>query len=155
MNFVEIYTDGSCKGNPGPGGWAAVIKRGKKKKRISGFVKATTNNRMELMAAVKALESLQKATKVKLFSDSNYLVNGMNKWLTNWKKRYWKTAGRKPVKNMGLWQSLDKLNQKHDVSWNWVKAHDSQIINEECDTIAKLEIEANLEKDNSSLDAEE
>ncbi|MBS3740949.1 MAG: ribonuclease HI [Candidatus Cloacimonetes bacterium] len=148
MNFVEIYTDGSCKGNPGPGGWAAIIKRGDNKSRISGFEKNTTNNRMELMAAIKGLEALSKPTKVELYSDSNYLVKGMNNWLVNWKKRYWKTAAQKPIKNMDLWQSLDKLNQKHQISWNWVKGHSNKIINEECDTIAKLEIEKNIQEDN-------
>jgi len=149
MEAVEIYTDGSCKGNPGPGGWAAIIIVSDKKIRISGFEKDTTNNRMELLAALKALQSLRNPTQVNLHSDSSYLINGMNEWLISWKKRYWKTSAKKPVKNIDLWQELDKMNNKHDVKWSWVKAHNNQVINEECDTIAKLEIERNTKDEES------
>lgn len=138
LSDIVIYTDGACSGNPGPGGWGFVITIGEHILEFSGGAKLTTNNRMELMSAIKALHAISKESKIKLVSDSKYLVEGMTKWLDGWKEKGWKTAGKDPVKNIELWQELDKLNQKHDIKWEWVKGHDGHEFNERCDELARL-----------------
>ncbi len=133
---VTIYTDGACKGNPGAGGWGAVLIYGKTIKKIYGGKKETTNNQMELMAAIKALEALTRPCKVELFTDSKYVKNGIESWLASWKKNNWKTAAKKPVKNVELWQELDRLNAKHHVKWGWVKGHSGHELNDLADELA-------------------
>jgi ribonuclease HI len=133
---IEIFTDGACRGNPGPGGWGALLRSGKKEKRINGSDHNTTNNRMEMQAAIAALESLSRPCNVKLVTDSKYLLDGVNSWLPNWKKRGWKTANKKPVKNEDLWRRLDELVQTHTIDWHWVKGHSGHIENEIVDQLA-------------------
>jgi ribonuclease HI len=134
---VEIYTDGACSGNPGPGGWGAVLSYGDRSKELSGGSAApTTNNRMELMAAIQALESLKRPSKVRLHTDSSYLRNGITGWLASWKRNGWKTASRQPVKNEDLWRRLDAAAAKHDVQWLWVKGHAGDPGNERADALA-------------------
>ena len=136
-NVVEIYTDGACSGNPGPGGWGAVLRYGSHEKELFGGESAkTTNNRMELMAAIQALESLTKPVKVRLHSDSTYLRNGISKWLPNWKRNGWRTADKQPVKNADLWQRLDAAAASHEVDWRWVKGHAGNAGNERADSLA-------------------
>jgi len=144
MKKVSIYTDGACRGNPGPGGWAALIRFGKHEKEISGAVADTTNNRMEMMAAIKALESLTQPCLVDLYTDSNYLKKGMTEWLDGWKKRNWKRADKKPVKNVDLWQELDMMIETHKVSWHWVKGHSGHKENDLVDELANQAIEVLL-----------
>jgi ribonuclease HI len=134
---VEIFTDGACTGNPGPGGWAAILKSGSHEKEIWGGEKATTNNRMELMAAIKALEALKQPSEVTLTTDSRYVMDGITKWMANWKKNGWKTADKKPVKNEELWKALDAAVSRHKVRWRWVKGHDGHPENERCDALAR------------------
>jgi len=141
MAEVEIYTDGACRGNPGPGGWGAVLRYGRHEKELFGGEPDTTNNRMELMAAIRALESLKKPCKVKVTTDSVYVRSGITEWLPNWKRRGWKTAARKPVKNADLWQRLDRAAQAHDVAWHWVKGHSGHPENERADQLANLGID--------------
>ncbi|MGY0398555.1 MAG: ribonuclease HI [Ostreibacterium sp.] len=138
---VTIYTDGACKGNPGIGGWGALLSYGKHEKTICGGEKNTTNNRMELMAAIKALLSLKRSCKIELWTDSTYVKKGISEWIVVWKKNNWKTAAKKPVINQDLWQLLDKLNQKHDISWYWVKGHAGHPGNEIADQLANQGIE--------------
>ena len=134
----KIYTDGACSGNPGPGGWGAVIFDQKdNQKNISGSEKDTTNNRMELIAAISCLESLEKPTTLTLFTDSNYVKGGITEWMKTWKKNEWKTTGKKSVKNVDLWKRLDKARQKHNVTWKWVKGHSGQTENERADELAR------------------
>jgi ribonuclease HI len=134
---VEIYTDGACSGNPGPGGWGAVLSYGGRSKELSGGEAAlTTNNRMELMAAIQALESLRRPSKVRLHTDSSYLRNGITGWLASWKRNGWKTASRQPVKNEDLWRRLDAAAAKHDVQWLWVRGHAGDPGNERADALA-------------------
>ena len=134
---VEIYTDGACSGNPGPGGWGAVLSYGGRRKELSGGEAApTTNNRMELMAAIQALESLKRPSKVRLHTDSSYLRNGITGWLASWKRNGWKTASRQPVKNEDLWRRLDAAAARHDVQWLWVKGHAGDPGNERADALA-------------------
>ncbi len=134
---VEIYTDGGAKPNPnGPGGWAALLISGTHQKELSGGERSTTNNRMELTAAIMALESLKEPCVVKLHTDSQYLKNGITQWMYNWRKNGWKTASKKPVKNQDLWQRLDAATQRHAVSWAWVKGHDGHEHNERVDQLA-------------------
>lgn len=134
---VEIYTDGACSGNPGPGGWGAVLRYGSHTKEICGGEAAgTTNNRMELTAAIQALESLTRPSTVRLHTDSSYLRNGITSWLANWKRNGWRTAGKKPVKNADLWQRLDAAAARHEVSWHWVKGHAGNPGNERADALA-------------------
>lgn len=133
---VEIYTDGACKGNPGPGGWGAWLKFGPKEKELYGGEDNTTNNRMELLAAIQALEALTRPCKVKLTTDSEYLRKGVLEWMSNWKKRGWKTAAKKPVKNQDLWMRLDKAIQEHEIQWHWVKGHSGHEGNEKADQLA-------------------
>jgi len=134
---VTIYTDGACSGNPGPGGWGAVLIYNGTEKDICGGERATTNNRMELMAAIKSLEELKKPCNVDLYTDSNYVRNGIMTWIHDWKKRGWKTADKKPVKNVDLWQELDELSAKHRVKWHWVKGHNGDPLNERADALAR------------------
>ena len=138
MEYI-IYTDGACSGNPGPGGWGAVILDQKKKQdNISGKEKITTNNRMELMAAIKALEYIDQNDEIILFTDSNYVKDGITKWIHNWKKNNWKTAAKKPVKNSDLWERLDTLHSKRNVVWRWVKGHSGHPGNERADELARM-----------------
>lgn len=134
---ILIYTDGACLGNPGPGGWAALMVSGTHEKELSGFVAETTNNRMELMAAIKALEALKKPSRVDLFTDSEYLRRGVSEWLRAWKARGWKTADRKPVKNVDLWEAIDPLLGRHDVTLHWVRGHNGHPENERVDSLAR------------------
>lgn len=144
MSEVIIYTDGACRGNPGPGGWGAVLTYGSKKRELSGSEKETTNNRMELLAAIQALESLKRSCKVSLYTDSQYVRKGILEWMDNWKKRGWKTAARKPVKNQDLWISLDTVLTRHDVDWHWVKGHSGVAGNEHADSLANEAIDQML-----------
>jgi len=133
---VEIFTDGGCRGNPGPGGWGVLMRYGEHEKEIYGYDKETTNNRMELMAAICALESLNRDSNVDLTTDSNYVRQGITEWLEGWKKRGWKTAAKKPVKNKDLWQRLDEAVARHNVEWHWVKGHSGHEGNERADDLA-------------------
>lgn len=135
--LVEIFTDGACRGNPGPGGWAALLRCKGKAKTISGGEARTTNNRMEMIAAIKALEALTQPCKVRLTTDSQYLMKGMTEWLKNWKRRGWVTASKTPVKNVELWKRLDALTLQHQVEWEWVRGHNSHEENELVDSLAR------------------
>ena len=141
--MIKIYTDGSCIGNPGSGGWAAIILDGKNKKIISGNKNSTTNNQMELFAAIKALSNFNKKKSFKIFTDSNYVKDGITKWIKNWEKNNWKTSAKKPVKNQELWKKLDKLVKFHDVKWEWIKGHSTNIYNNLADELAKKAAEKN------------
>lgn len=135
-NHVEIFTDGACRGNPGPGGWGALLRFNDSEKTLKGAVSETTNNRMELQAAISALESLSRPCKIKLTTDSRYVMDGIQQWLPNWKKRGWKTANKKPVKNEDLWRKLDELVSAHEIDWHWVKGHSGHRENEMVDQLA-------------------
>jgi ribonuclease HI len=134
---VDIFTDGACSGNPGPGGWGALLRYGTVEKELSGGEALTTNNRMEMMAAIAALEALKRPAKVRVHTDSQYLRNGITEWLPQWKRRGWKTADKKPVKNADLWQRLEAAEKPHQVEWLWVRGHDGHIENERVDQIAR------------------
>ncbi len=136
MKHVDIYTDGACSGNPGPGGWGALLIYGKTEKEISGHEDTTTNNRMELMAAIKALRHLKEPCKVTLHTDSKYVQQGITEWVEGWEARGWKTADKKPVKNVDLWQALIKAAEKHDIHWKWVKGHADNGFNNRADALA-------------------
>lgn len=136
MTAVEIATDGACKGNPGPGGWGALIRAGTTEKELSGGDPQTTNNRMELMAAIKALEALTRPCKVTLSTDSRYVMDGLTKWIVGWQRNGWKTAARQPVKNAELWQALLAATKPHTIKWVWVKGHAGHPDNERCDRLA-------------------
>ena len=136
LTQVEIYTDGACKGNPGPGGWGAVIRSGGHEKELSGGEPLTTNNRMEMMAALRALEALKRPCRVVLYTDSNYLKDGITKWVHGWQRNGWKTADRKPVKNVEIWQALLEAAAPHQVDWRWVKGHAGHPENERADRLA-------------------
>ena len=138
---VEIYTDGACRGNPGPGGWGALLRYGDVDKQLYGGERLTTNNRMELKAVIEALSALSKPCKVTLTSDSTYVLKGISEWLPNWKKRGWRTAGKKPVKNGDLWKTLDDLAEMHEIEWHWVKGHSGHIENELVDQLANRGID--------------
>lgn len=138
---AEIYTDGSCLNNPGPGGWAAILVWGGHEKVLSGGEPETTNNRMELMAAIMALEALTRPVEVTLTSDSIYLRDGITKWINGWKKNGWKTAAKKPVANQDLWMRLDEAIKPHQIKWAWVKGHAGHPMNERCDELARAEAE--------------
>ena len=138
---IQAYTDGACRGNPGPGGWGVLLRFKDHEKRLCGGEKETTNNRMELMAVIQALESLNRDCKVKVTSDSQYVLKGINEWMDNWKKRGWKTAAKKPVKNVDLWQRLDKAREAHDIEWVWVKGHSGHSENEIADELANQGID--------------
>jgi ribonuclease HI len=135
--IVDIFTDGACSGNPGPGGWGALLRYGAVEKELSGGEPATTNNRMEMMAAIIALEALKRPSTVKVHTDSQYLRNGITEWLPNWKRRGWKTADKKPVKNADLWQRLEAAEKPHRVEWLWVRGHDGHVENERVDQLAR------------------
>lgn len=135
--IVEIYTDGACSGNPGPGGWGAILKYSESTKEISGYEQNTTNNRMEIMAAIQALETLQRPVKVRLHTDSRYLRDGITLWIHKWKQSGWKTANKDPVKNKDLWERLLNITEKHQVEWIWVKAHNGHEENERVDFLAR------------------
>jgi len=134
---VEIYTDGACRGNPGPGGWAAILRWRDREKILSGFEKHTTNNRMELKAVIEAFKALKMPCKVLVYTDSTYLKNGITSWIQKWKRNGWKTAEGTPVKNRDLWEELDRIIQKHHVTWIWVKGHSGNPENERCDKLAR------------------
>ena len=134
---VVIYTDGACSGNPGPGGWGAILIWGEKVKELCGGEPATTNNRMELMAAIQALEGLKRACRVELHTDSRYVMDGISQWISGWKARGWKTAAKEPVKNEDLWRRLDAARLRHEVDWRWVKGHAGHELNERADALAR------------------
>ena len=136
INVIEIYTDGSCSGNPGPGGWAAVILINDDEYIFSGFEKETTNNRMELLASINSLKKIKGAYKIKLYTDSNYLKNGITLWIKNWKKNNWLNSQKKPVANQDLWLLLDDINKRLSIEWNWVKGHENNLYNNQADKYA-------------------
>ncbi|MEM8833185.1 MAG: ribonuclease HI [Pseudomonadota bacterium] len=136
QNKITIYTDGACSGNPGPGGWGAILQWNGHEKELSGGEEETTNNRMEMMAVIKGLEALKKPSDVKLYTDSKYVQQGVNEWLEGWKARGWKSASKKPVKNQDLWQQIDSLIQQHSVEFIWVKGHAGHEMNERVDKLA-------------------
>ena len=137
---VDIYTDGACSGNPGPGGWGALLIFGEHEKEISGGEPNTTNNRMELMAAIQALESLKKPCEINLYTDSRYVQDGITVWVENWEKNGWKTANNKEVKNIDLWKELVRVMRAHKVTWHWVRGHDGHPQNERADALARNEV---------------
>ena len=139
--LIQIYTDGACRGNPGPGGWGALLKIGSKEKQLYGGESLTTNNRMELRAVIEALSALKRPCNVSVTSDSTYVLKGINEWLPNWKKRGWLTSGKKPVKNEDLWKSLDSLKSVHNIEWHWVKGHSGHLENELVDQLANKGID--------------
>jgi ribonuclease HI len=139
---VEIFTDGACKGNPGPGGWGAILRANGKERELSGGEAPTTNNRMELMAAIEALRALKKPCHVQLWTDSNYVRDGITKWIHGWRKNGWKTADKKPVKNAELWQALLDACERHRIDWHWVKGHSGHPENDRADALACAEAEA-------------
>ena len=141
IKIVEIYTDGACRGNPGPGGWGVLLISGRRRKTLHGGDAETTNNRMELTAAIEALNALRKSQHVILHTDSKYVMHGINDWLPRWKARGWKTAAKKPVKNQDLWMALDKAVARHDITWKWVRGHDGNAGNEEADALANRGVE--------------
>jgi len=136
LTRVEIFTDGACKGNPGPGGWGAIIRAGNKEKELSGGELMTTNNRMELLAAIRALEALKRPCEVDLTTDSNYVREGITRWIHNWQRNGWRTADRKPVKNADLWQALLDAAEPHRIEWHWVKSHSGHAENDRVDELA-------------------
>jgi len=138
---VEIYTDGACRGNPGPGGWGVLLISGNRRKTLHGGAQETTNNRMELTAVIEALNALQGKQRVVLHSDSKYVLEGISRWIDGWKKRGWKTAAKKPVKNQDLWQALDRARERHVIDWKWVKGHAGDPGNEEADALANRGID--------------
>jgi ribonuclease HI len=138
---VELWTDGACRGNPGPGGWAAVLISGEREKVLKGGERLTTNNRMELTAAIRGLEALRRRCRVQVHTDSEYVKRGVTEWLPDWKQRGWKTAARKPVKNVDLWQELDAVAQRHDIEWHWVRGHAGIAGNERVDRLANEAID--------------
>ena len=143
--MVDIYTDGACSGNPGPGGWGVILRYNGVEKELSGGAAETTNNRMELMAAIEALEALTRPATARLHTDSTYVKDGITKWIHNWKQKGWKTANRKPVKNVDLWQRLDRALARHQVSWHWVRGHSGHPENERADALAREGMQPYLE----------
>ena len=141
LKHVVMYTDGACRGNPGPGGWGVLLKHGEHERELCGGEAETTNNRMELSAAIAGLNALKSACEVDLYTDSEYVRKGITEWIENWKKRDWKTAARKPVKNADLWQTLDAAAQRHQVRWHWVKGHAGDPGNERADALANKGID--------------
>jgi ribonuclease HI len=144
VKAVEIYTDGACRGNRGPGGWGALLIAGDARRELSGYEAITTNNRMELTAAIEALRALKRPVQVTLYTDSKYVCTGVQEWLPQWKQRGWRTADRKPVKNMDLWEALDAARTPHTVRWQWVRGHDGNEGNEHVDRLANAAIDAML-----------
>jgi len=141
MKKIEIYTDGACRGNPGPGGWGVLLIYQNAKKTLHGGALDTTNNRMEMQAVIEALKILKSKCEIKLYTDSKYVMDGINKWLPGWKKREWKTASKKPVKNQDLWEILDLAIKMHEIEWHWVKGHAGNLGNEEADSLANRGID--------------
>jgi len=137
-NRVTIYTDGACSGNPGPGGWGVILRFGEHEKELSGGAAETTNNRMELTAAIEALNALKRPCAVDLYTDSTYVRSGITEWMDGWKRKNWRTAAKKPVKNADLWQALDEARLRHDVTWHWVKGHAGHPENERADELARM-----------------
>jgi ribonuclease HI len=137
VSAIEIFTDGACSGNPGPGGWGAILRTGAHERELSGGEKATTNNRMEMMAVIQGLAALTKPSKVTLYTDSRYVLDGATKWIKNWKKNGWKTADKKPVKNEDLWRLLEVEAARHEIAWKWVRGHDGHAENERADALAR------------------
>jgi ribonuclease HI len=144
LKEVVAFTDGACRGNPGPGGWGVVLRSGERERRLSGGAPETTNNRMELTAAIEALGALKEPCRVSLYTDSTYVRNGITEWLPNWKRRGWRTADRKPVKNMDLWQRLEAVTNGHDVEWHWVRGHSGHQGNELADELGNRGLEEAL-----------
>ncbi len=140
--MIEIYTDGACRGNPGPGGWAALLRQGTRERELSGAEPATTNNLMELTAVIRALEALKRPVRARLYTDSEYVRRGISEWLPAWKGRGWHTAARRPVKNQDLWQRLDELSCRHHIEWHWVPGHAGVPGNERADALANAAIDA-------------
>lgn len=138
MTEIDIFTDGACSGNPGPGGWGALLRYGGTEKEMCGGEDATTNNRMELMAAIQAIETLKRPSSVRLHTDSTYLRDGITRWIGGWKANGWKTAAKKPVKNVDLWQRLDAAAARHEIEWRWVKGHAGHPDNERADELARI-----------------
>jgi ribonuclease HI len=141
LKRVEIYTDGACRGNPGAGGWGALMRYGKRERELYGGEPDTTNNRMELTAAIRALEALKQRCAVAIYTDSTYVRDGITTWMADWKERNWRTADRKPVKNQDLWQELEALAAKHDIEWHWVRGHTGHAENERADRLANRGID--------------
>lgn len=137
MKHVDIFTDGACSGNPGPGGWGAILRYRKIEKELSGGTADTTNNRMELTAAIEALNALRERCRVDLYTDSSYVKDGIGGWIEGWKRNGWKTSAKKPVKNADLWQALEKARNRHDVTWHWIKGHAGHPENERADELAR------------------
>ncbi|MCL1886666.1 MAG: ribonuclease HI [Betaproteobacteria bacterium] len=144
MNEIEIYTDGACRGNPGPGGWGVVLIAGHHRKEMHGGEPETTNNRMEIMAVIEALHALKRSCRVILYTDSQYVKKGITEWIHDWKRRGWKTAAKKPVKNADLWERLDEVQAKHQIDWRWVKGHAGHPENERADELANLGLDSIL-----------
>jgi len=144
QGVVDIYTDGACRGNPGPGGWAALLLTGAHERELSGAESATTNNRMELLAVIQALRALKRRVRARIFTDSQYVRLGITEWIEGWKARGWRTADRRPVKNQDLWEQLDELIGGHELEWHWVKGHSGVPGNERCDQLANAAIDALL-----------
>jgi ribonuclease HI len=142
VDEVTIYTDGACSGNPGPGGWGALMLFGEHERELKGGEPQTTNNRMELLAAIEALEALKRPCKVNLHTDSTYLRDGITKWIHNWKRNNWRTSAKKPVKNVDLWQRLEEAIERHDIDWHWVKGHAGDPGNEAADALARQGLDA-------------
>ncbi len=136
-DIIDIFTDGACSGNPGPGGWGAILRWRGTERELWGGAPDTTNNRMEMTAAIRAIEAVKRPVKIRLHTDSTYVKDGITKWIANWKKKGWKTANRKPVKNVDLWQLLDQAVARHDVEWHWVKGHAGHLENERADELAR------------------
>ncbi len=151
MTRVELYTDGACRGNPGPGGWGALLIAKDVHKELMGAELMTTNNRMELMGAIEGLSALKRRCAVRLYTDSKYVLQGTTEWLPEWKARGWRTAARKPVKNQDLWERLDAAVQGHDIEWHWVKGHTGNAGNERVDLLANLAIDALLSRDTGAI----
>lgn len=141
MKEVDIYTDGACSGNPGPGGWAAILRYGEHERELSGGEAETTNNRMELMAAIEGLKALREPCRVRVHTDSSYLRDGISGWIHNWKRNGWRTSAGKPVKNAELWQALEEASARHEVSWHWIRGHAGHPENERADALARAALE--------------
>lgn len=138
---VEIFTDGACSGNPGPGGWGAILRYGETEKELSGYCEQTTNNRMELLAAISAIEALKRTSRAELTTDSSYVKDGITKWIHNWKKNGWRKSNKKPVENRDLWMRLDEAVVTHNISWHWIRGHTGHVENERADVLATSAIE--------------
>jgi len=143
MKQVTLYADGACSKNPGPGGWGTVLIYGDKIKKLSGFQEASTNNIMELTAVIQGMKALKEKCRIDIYTDSKYIVDSIKEWLPNWQKNGWKTSAKKDVKNIDLWKEIIRLTELHDVEWHWVKGHNGNLYNEECDKMAKDQIEQN------------